>query len=86
MPKHSDGRFESMRRRRFKHFEEAVTRECTSVHILRTEEELEAAVRRASEFDRRAATVLENRFRHYRALATQPGAGTAPPLHVVTEG
>jgi hypothetical protein len=73
------------RRRRSKHLEEVVTRECTSVHILRTEEELEAAIRRASEFDRRAAAVLENRFRHYRALATPAEAGSLPSLHALAE-
>ena len=76
-----------MKRRRHHQPEEVVPRECTSVHILRTEEELEAAVQRASEFDRRAAEILENRFRHYRELAnTPPGAETSAALHVVTEG
>jgi hypothetical protein len=51
---------------------EAITLERSSVHILHTEEELREAVRRASEFDQRAADTLQSRSRHYQTLVEIP--------------
>jgi hypothetical protein len=54
---------------------EVVTRECTSVHVLRDEEALREALRRAAEFDQRAADALLSRSAHYRSLLGLPPQG-----------
>ena len=51
---------------------EVISLQRSSVHILRTEEELREAVERAAEFDQRAADVLHTRSQHYRTLASTP--------------
>jgi hypothetical protein len=57
---------------------EVVTRESTSVHVLRDEEALREALRRAAEFDQRAADALLSRSAHYRALlGLSPESGPA---------
>ena len=58
---------------------EVVTRESSSVHVLRDEEALREALQRAAEFDQRAADALLSRSAHYRSLLTGPteGAPTA---------
>ena len=58
---------------------EVVTRDSSSVHVLRDEEALRAALQRAAEFDQRAADALLSRSAHYRSLLTRPteGAPTA---------
>ena len=58
---------------------EVVTRESSSVHVLRDEEALREALQRAAEFDQRAADALLSRSAHYRSLLRGPteGAPTA---------
>ena len=43
-----------------------------SVHVLRDEEDLREALRRAAEFDQRTADVLLSRSAHYRSLLADP--------------
>ncbi len=43
-----------------------------SVHVLRDEEDLRQALRRAAEFDQRTADLLLTRSAHYRALLSEP--------------
>jgi hypothetical protein len=49
---------------------EIAARKSTSVHVLHDEEALREALRRAAEFDQRAADALLSRSAHYRALMT----------------
>lgn len=49
---------------------EAVSIEHSTVHILRTKDELQDAVQRAVEFDQRTAETLRSRSRHYEELVT----------------
>jgi len=42
---------------------EAITLERSSVHVLRTDEELREAVQRASAFEQRMAEILQSRYR-----------------------
>jgi hypothetical protein len=42
----------------------------SSVHVLRSEEELREAVERAAEFHEQTATLLRTRFERYEALLT----------------
>ena len=58
---------------------EVVTRDSSSVHVLRDEEALRAALQRAAEFDQRAADALLSRSARYRSLLRGPteGAPTA---------
>ncbi len=51
---------------------EVISLKRSSVHVLRTEEELREAVERASEFDQRAADTLHTRSQHYRTLIATP--------------
>jgi hypothetical protein len=44
----------------------------TSVHVLRDEEDLRAALQRAADFDQRTADALLSRSAHYRALLADP--------------
>ena len=46
----------------------------SSVHVLRDEEDLREALRRAAEFDQRTADMLLSRSVHYRALLSEPTA------------
>ena len=43
-----------------------------SVHVLRDEDDLRKALRRAAEFDQRTADMLLSRSAHYRALLSEP--------------
>jgi hypothetical protein len=45
-----------------------------SVHVLRDEDDLRNALRRAAEFDQRTADMLLSRSAHYRALLAEPVA------------
>jgi hypothetical protein len=45
-----------------------------SVHVLRDEDDLRKALRRAADFDQRAADMLLSRSAHYRALLAEPAA------------
>jgi hypothetical protein len=54
---------------------EEAPRERSSVHVLRDEQDLKAALKRAAEFDQRAADQLLTRSAHYRALLTEPSEG-----------
>jgi hypothetical protein len=45
-----------------------------SVHVLRDEDDLRNALRRAAEFDQRTADMLLSRSAHYRALLAEPAA------------
>jgi len=54
---------------------EVSSREKSSVHVLRNEQDLKAALQRAAEFDQRAADLLLTRSAHYRALLTEPSEG-----------
>lgn len=44
----------------------------SSVHVLRSEEELREAVERAAEFHKRTATLLRARSEHYEAILATP--------------
>jgi hypothetical protein len=52
--------------------EVVVARKSSSVHVLRDEEALRAALRRAAEFDQRAADALLSRSARYRSLLPDP--------------
>jgi hypothetical protein len=57
---------------------EVAARKSSSVHVLHDEEALREALRRAAEFDQRAADALLSRSAHYRALlAVPPDEGSA---------
>jgi len=57
---------------------EVAARKSSSVHVLHDEEALREALRRAAEFDQRAADALLSRSAHYRSLlADPPTAGEA---------
>jgi hypothetical protein len=51
---------------------EDTSRPVSSVHVLSDEEDLRAALRRAAEFDQRAADMLLSRSARYRSLLTEP--------------
>ncbi len=44
----------------------------SSVHVLRSDEELREAVERAAEFHKRTATLLRERSEHYEAILAIP--------------
>lgn len=54
---------------------EVAVHESSSVHVLRDEEALRDALKRAAEFDQRAAEALLSRSAHYRSLIGDPAAG-----------
>ena len=57
---------------------EVAARASSSVHVLRDEEALREALRRAAEFDQRAGDALLSRSAHYRSLlADAPADGEA---------
>jgi hypothetical protein len=56
---------------------EVATVRTTSVHVLRDEEDLRQALRRAAELDQRTADLLLSRSAHYRALLSEPDLPTA---------
>lgn len=58
----------------------AVEAEKPLVRILDTREDLENAVRRAAEFERRMAVVLEARATRYESLLTRPATVTQIPI------
>jgi len=43
-----------------------------SVHVLRDEDDLRQALKRAAEYDQRTADLLLSRSAHYRALLSEP--------------
>ena len=43
-----------------------------SVHVLRDEDDLRQALKRAAEYDQRTADILLSRSAHYRALLSEP--------------
>ena len=43
-----------------------------SVHVLRDEDDLRQALKRAAEYDQRTADMLLSRSAHYRALLSEP--------------
>ena len=43
-----------------------------SVHVLRNEDDLRQALKRAAEYDQRTADMLLSRSAHYRALLSEP--------------
>jgi hypothetical protein len=51
---------------------EVAARGSSSVHVLRDEEALRAALQRAAEFDQQAADALLSRSAHYRSLLASP--------------
>lgn len=61
-----------MRRHRNEEAPVEVALPSSAVHILYTEEDLRAAVERASEFDERTSDMLQSRSQRYRTLAQIP--------------
>ena len=51
---------------------EITLRPCNSVHVLRDEQDLREALRRAAEFDQRTADALLSRSARYRSLLADP--------------
>lgn len=58
-------------RRKHRRGDMEIAVEHSSVQILQTEDQLRAAVQRAAAFDRRAAEILQSRWKHYAALVTE---------------